>query len=274
MKICIAGKNNIAVDCVRYLISELGVGKEDIVVCFNKTDDGIDSFQLSFRKFCQQEEILAIDFSDIYTLTDFVFFSLEFDRIIRTEEMNTTRIFNIHFSLLPKYRGMYTSVWPILFGDDKSGVTLHCIDDGIDTGDIVEQLTFPLSSNETCRSLYLKYIETGTILFKKMIKAVLSDDYQQQPQMLEGASYFSTDALDFSKIVIDFNRSARDVRNQIRAFSFREYQLPIIHGMPIEYADILTTRSSEKVGSVVSENGNYIDVATLDYDVRCYEKIV
>ena len=72
------------------------------------------------------------------------FISLEFDKIINTSLFKTTNLFNIHFSLLPRYKGMYTSILPILNGDKISGVTLHKIDRGIDTGDIIDKCSFRL----------------------------------------------------------------------------------------------------------------------------------
>ena len=63
---------------------------------------------------------------------------------------------------------MFTSSLPLLYGDEYSGVTLHKIDDGIDTGDIIDQIKFNISSIDSARDLYFKYLENGLILLKKI----------------------------------------------------------------------------------------------------------
>ncbi len=63
---------------------------------------------------------------------------------------------NVHGSLLPNYAGARTLSWVIENGEIESGVTVHLVDEGIDTGDILLQRTFPLSSFETTASLARK----------------------------------------------------------------------------------------------------------------------
>ena len=54
---------------------------------------------------------------------------------------------------------MYTSCLPILNGETITGVTLHKIDSGIDTGYIIKQKVFKININDTARDLYLKYLK-------------------------------------------------------------------------------------------------------------------
>ena len=69
---------------------------------------------------------------------------IEFDQIIKPTEFRSNRLFNIHFSYLPEFKGMYTSAIPILQGSTHTGVTLHGIDQGIDTGPIIAQEKFEI----------------------------------------------------------------------------------------------------------------------------------
>ena len=97
----------------------------------------------------------------------------------------------MYFLLLPKYRGMYTSVWPILNGDDYSGVTLHIIDKSIDGGNIIDQKKFKLSDTITSEVLYQKYLNNAFLLFKKNIKLLINDKYISYSQKLDKGSYHS-----------------------------------------------------------------------------------
>ena len=157
MFICIAGKNNIAVNVLEYLVKNNNKRYELGVVC-NKTEKGINTWQKSLRYFAKKYNVKEYRIENIYQINQLLFISLEFDRIINTQYFKDARLYNIHFSLLPKYRGMYTSAFPILNGEEKSGVTLHKIDNGIDTGDIISQICFELSPMITSRELDRKSV--------------------------------------------------------------------------------------------------------------------
>ncbi|HEV2547561.1 MAG TPA: formyltransferase family protein [Stellaceae bacterium] len=66
---------------------------------------------------------------------------------------------NVHGTLLPKYAGARTLNWVIACGERESGVTVHLVDEGVDTGPVLLQRMFPLSPYETGRSLARKTLE-------------------------------------------------------------------------------------------------------------------
>lgn len=164
--IVVAGKNNIAVRAVDYLIDN---DFSDIAVVCNQTDNGNDGWQRSLMNFARKNNIKIIDLHQAYQISK-VFISLEFDKIVRPGLFQKASIFNIHFSDLPKYKGMYTSVFPILNGENYGGVTLHEIDFGVDTGDIIDQIIFPIESSYRARDLYREYLQYAYTLFIKNIK--------------------------------------------------------------------------------------------------------
>ena len=265
---CIAGKNDIAVDCASYVLSERLVSRQDFVCMFNRTDTGEAGFQKSFRRFAAERGLREVEEAELYERDDLVLVSLEFDRLLPVARYRSSSLFNIHFSALPKFRGMYTSAWPILLGDTESGVTLHRIDGGIDTGDIIDQIRFPIGPEDTAYDLYLKYIEHGTRLFESNAAALLAGRYECRPQPASGASYFARASIDYANVCIELDRSAADVKNQIRAFTFEAYQLPRVHGHAIDRAEILPVRSASAAGSLVEATEGHLVVATRDFDVR------
>lgn len=233
-KYCIAGKNDIAVNAVEYLINTLKISKNEITVVINANDNGIDSWQKSLKKFALNNNIKTSTLPEIYSIENILFISLEFDKIIKTKLFKSERLFNIHFSNLPKYKGMFTSVLPILNGETIAGVTLHKIDDGIDTGDIIKQKLFKIDVKDTARDLYFKYLKNGFSLFKNTIKNLISNDYKSTPQTNINSSYYSQKSVDFNNIKIDLHKSSFEIYNQIRAFIFAEYQLPKINDIAIK----------------------------------------
>jgi methionyl-tRNA formyltransferase len=263
--ICIAGKNSIAVNGLSYLLDNYP--KYHYICIPNKNDDGEDHWQPSLAKFARLKQVTISSLDEAAAIRNLIFISLEFDRIIKPHLFQSKRLYNIHFSALPYYKGMYTSALPILHGEAGTGVTLHKIDHGIDTGEIIAQIKFPIDLNDTVRDLYFKYFHHGFELFKENIELLLTQNYVSYPQNRLSGSYYSKRAIDYSNIVIDFDKTAIEVHNQIRAFTFEEYQVPKFNGYPIKKTDITSCRSTKKPGCIMSQTQDSIIVSTIDYDI-------
>lgn len=271
-EICIAGKNNIAVDVLDYILNEKRFPKERLCAICNRSDVGINGIQRSFKRFIKENGVREVDLEVIYPNDNLLFLSLEFDRIVNPIFFNTKHLYNIHFSLLPKYKGMYTSAMPLLFDEKESGVTFHEIDAGIDTGKIVFQERFQIELTDTCRDLYGKYIFWGTRLVKKALDIILSgrplpEAVAQNPCE---STYFSKHAVDYKNLRIDFQQTARNICNQIRAYNYREYQLPYALDFPIVWAEVTNIPSREKPGTVIWKDEDRILIASVDYDVTMF----
>lgn len=265
MKICIAGKNEIAVHGLKLAIGL--VGRESVAVCCNRTDDGRSGWQPSLRRHAREQGIQEWTLPDAEASENVVFLSLEFDRLIRPKRFLSRHLYNIHFSLLPKYKGMYTSAWPILNGEASSGVTLHRIDPGIDTGDVIQQSEFALEASETARSLYFKYLDESKKLLDDAFERLISGDFVAAPQSPLGSTYYSSGSISYSNIGLDLKQTACGIDRQIRAFSFREYQLPEVDCMFVGKTHILRTKSTAPAGSVLVRTESSRTLATIDYDM-------
>lgn len=269
MFVCVAGKNNIAVDVLEYL-KENCRGRYGLGVICNKTETGKNGFQKSLRFWANKFGITEYTLEDVYEKKELVFISLEFDRLVKPELFTEARLYNIHFSLLPRYKGMYTSAIPILNGEKYVGVTLHKIDCGIDTGDIIAQQQFPVQDYYTCRDLYIKYIEQGTKLMLQNIESLISGCVYAEEQKCEDSTYYSKKYRDYSNIKIDLRQTATGIDRQIRAYSFREYQLPIVYGEKIISTHITKTKSFAKPGTILAQTNMGMLIATIDYNIILY----
>lgn len=265
-KVCIAGKNAIAVDAMRYIYSDFQ-NEVELYVLPNKSDKGISQWQPSLRNEAKLLGIPVVELDDCYLMDGLLFISLEYDRIIKPELFCSGALYNIHFSMLPKYKGMYTSAWPILNGDSTSGVTLHEIDSGIDTGAIVGQVEFPILGM-SCRDLYFAYMENAQVLFRSKFKDLLSGEITSMVQEAIGATYYPKSSIKYDALDLDFFATAFQVCRQFRAYSFREFQLPRYKGMNLGEAEILSTRSKLRPGQLVFRDEERLIVATVDYDVE------
>ncbi|MHA1409202.1 MAG: methionyl-tRNA formyltransferase [Candidatus Odinarchaeia archaeon] len=99
---------------------------------------------------------------------------------------------NVHGALLPKHRGVNPSFWVLLEGEKESGVTVHFMDEKIDTGSIILQRPFPVSENETLDSLSMKVAVEGAVAVSDAV-SLISDglDRDSLPPQPEGGSYHS-----------------------------------------------------------------------------------
>jgi methionyl-tRNA formyltransferase len=95
---------------------------------------------------------------------------------------------NLHPAYLPYNRGMYPNVWSIVDGT-PAGVTLHYIDEGVDTGDIIRQKEVSVSCTDTGESLYHKLEAAGLQLLKEAWPDVQSGNVERLAQRSEGATF-------------------------------------------------------------------------------------
>lgn len=271
-KFCIAGKNNIAVSILEYLLFEKKVAKNDVVICCNRNDNGKNGWQRSLRFAAEKLSVKEVSLEEAQDIDNLVFLSLEFDRLVKPSLFKSKELFNIHFSLLPKYKGMYTAALPILNNENTTGVTFHRIDSGIDTGAIIAQRKIPIGFGDTARDVYLKNIRYGTELVKESIDVYFADgfNFRAVEQPSDDSSYYSSRSIDYSNVKIDLRQTALSIHNQIRAFNFREYQVPVIGGHKVRFSEITANRSVEKTGTVVWESDDRLLLATIDYDIVLY----
>lgn len=267
--VCIAGKNNIAINVLAYILQKENRDYELGIVC-NRTETGIDGWQRSFRKYAMCFGIKEYQLDDLYDMENLVFVSLEFDQIVKPEKFKDARLYNIHFSLLPAYKGMYTSAIPLLNGEQKTGVTFHCIDAGIDTGDIIAQKEFSIDKNHTARDVYFSYLKHGTELVIKHIDDVINNHVTAKKQPAEGSTYYSKKAIDYSNLQINLQQTAENISNQLRAFNFREYQMPKVHGRTIIACKILNEATRKKPGTILESSDYEMTISTVDYDMVLY----
>ena len=171
-RICIAGKNDIAANCLLYLL-RAGVPPAGICVVANRCDTGRHTWQHSLIATARQNGVAIWPVEEVKKLPDIRFFSLEHDRILRPKAFATPHLYNLHFSKLPAYRGVSTSVWPLINQEKESAVTLHRIDEGIDTGTILAQRAFSLTEGMTAGELYAEYTRQGEALFHAEISGNL-----------------------------------------------------------------------------------------------------
>ena len=145
--------------------------------------------------------------------------SAHFQRILPAQLFKRAKVggVNLHPSLLPKYRGMAPQHWPIILGDTTTGVTVHYIDDGVDTGRILRQVPVPMEPDIYIHELQKKFLEVyKTIMVEAVELAIMGET--GQPQKTDVETYFHKVRDVDMEIALELG--VRRAYGLIRAFSF------------------------------------------------------
>ncbi|MEP6704017.1 MAG: methionyl-tRNA formyltransferase [Acidobacteriota bacterium] len=121
---------------------------------------------------------------------------------------------NVHFSLLPKYRGAAPVNWVIVNGEETSGVTTMQMDAGLDTGPILMQRETEIGENETAIELMQKLSVLGADLLSETLTSFAT--LRAQPQNEVGASL--APIMKKEDGLISWMLNARDISNRVRGF--------------------------------------------------------
>ncbi len=123
--------------------------------------------------------------------------------------------FNLHGSLLPRYRGRAPANWVLVNGESETGVTLHRMVKRADAGAIIAQQRVAIDAEDTALSLHGKLREAAGELLARLLPAMLEGDFVEREQDESQASYFGrrtpADGL------LDWRRPAGELHNLVRA---------------------------------------------------------
>jgi methionyl-tRNA formyltransferase len=98
---------------------------------------------------------------------------------------------NVHFGLLPKYRGILPIFHALLNREPSFGVTVHFMDEKLDNGDIIAQRAVPILPGDTLETLYPKGFATATVLLNEALEALTRGAVPRRPNPESEKSYYS-----------------------------------------------------------------------------------
>jgi methionyl-tRNA formyltransferase len=160
---------------------------------------------------------------------------------------------NTHSSLLPKHRGSNPFTAAILADEKESGVTFHVMEEGIDTGPILEQHRIAVSTRETAGTLYARASDTAEANLIALLDRIEADGLQGTPQDASQSSY--EEKVDLEETYIDWRQPAEDIDRLARALApFMPARL-VYREKPI-----MIRRSEFDPKPVDTEPGTIIDV--------------
>ena len=130
--------------------------------------------------------------------------------------------FNLHASLLPRYRGAAPINWAVMNGDTETGVTTFFLKHEIDTGDVIQQRSCPIGRHENVENIHDRLMVMGADMVLETVDAIIAGTVKPIPQdQMLTAGQRPTPAPKIFKDTcrIDWNRPAEDLYNHIRGLS-------------------------------------------------------
>jgi len=151
--------------------------------------------------------------------------------------------FNLHASLLPKYRGAAPIQWAVINGERETGVTTFFLDRTVDTGNIILQQRLAIGENETVGELYERLSHLGMETVIDTVRMIADGSVKAQPQ--DGTLASPAPKIFKENCRIDWTKSARDVHNFIRGVSPRPGAFTMAGGGQYKmYRTLVTNESS------------------------------
>lgn len=145
--------------------------------------------------------------------------SVAYNQILRgpIRQAHRLGVINVHAGKLPYYRGRNIINWAIINGESEIGLTVHFIDDGIDTGDIIKQITIPIGWTDGYGDVLGRVVARVPALVVQTVEAIAAGTAQRRPQAHLPGTYFAGrgDGDEW----IDWTDTSRNIHNFVRAIT-------------------------------------------------------
>ncbi len=168
---------------------------------------------------------------------------------------------NIHTSLLPRWRGAAPIQRAIEAGDGQTGITFMQMDEGLDTGDILEQVTCPIEQSDTGGSLHDRLADIAAENINRFLTEVTNKQIIPIKQDETNSNYANKISKQEAKI--DWSKPAIEIEKKVRAFN----PFPVTHtqindlNIRIWDAEVKTGSENYKPGTILN-NKSSLDIAT------------
>lgn len=201
------------------------------------------------------------------------------NRVILSEEILSTpgkRAINFHDAPLPKYAGVHATSWALLHGEREHGITWHTMVPEIDGGEILKQVLFPISPEETVLSLNARCFGAGVKAFAEMIPELAAEQIRPKQQDFSQRSYFPLVKKPTTAGILSWQMNGQDMEALVRALDFGSYPNSLATAkLTVEDSWVVvdklealaSSRSVAPPGTVTAIRENELTVATASCDV-------
>lgn len=159
------------------------------------------------------------DYEEIKKYKPDLIVTCAYGQIVPIEVLEIPRLgcINVHASLLPKYRGGAPIHYAIMNGDKETGITIMYMDEGMDTGDMIESKSIPILDDDNLATLSAKLSDLGASLLEEVLPSIIDGTNKRVKQDSSLATYAYTIKREDEHL--DFNNKAIDIYNKVRALN-------------------------------------------------------
>ncbi len=232
----------------------------------------------SIKKYCLENNLPLYQFERVSKqgeetlkgLNPDIFVTASYGQIIRQNILDIPRLgtYNVHGSLLPKYRGPAPIQWAIMNGEKKTGITIMKTEAGVDCGEMYLQREIPIESEDTSSSVFNKLSVLGVECIVEFLKHFEEYKSKAVPQDESKMTYFPM--IQKEDYLLTFDDCAFNICNRIRAlencyFIYKGVRYKVLFAVPNErkgaVGEILTCNG--KLGLIIGCKDCSIEVVTI-----------
>jgi methionyl-tRNA formyltransferase len=214
-KAVVFGYHDVGVGCLRVL---LDAGVEVPLVVTHRDDPAENVWFSSVFEFSTKNNLPVLRDPPTMEIpeTDLIF-SFYYRRMLPPGILQRGKkgAFNMHGSLLPKYRGRAPVNWAVLHGETETGATLHEMTARPDAGGIVDQERVAIGPDDLAVDVFRKVTDAAEKVLRRSIRPLLEGKANLRPQDLSQGSYFGGRRPEDGRI--DWSKSAQEIHNLVRA---------------------------------------------------------
>lgn len=213
------------------------------------------------------------EYKEIVNLDPDIIITCAYGQIVPEVILNKPKYgcINVHASLLPKLRGGAPIHKAIIYGYDVTGITIMYMDKGMDTGDMISKKEVKIEDNDTAETLHDKLQKISVTLLLETLPKIISGTNKREKQDDNRATY----AYNISRQEehVDFNRTSREVFNQIRGLNSWPGAYAVLDDKNIKLwlSKISENHYDAKPGTIVNLDKNGMEIVTKDGSVLITE---
>lgn len=215
-------------------------------------------------------EKLRIEYEKVLAFKPDIIVTCAYGQILPNEILNYPKYgcINVHASLLPKYRGGAPIQRAIMNGEVKTGITIMYMNEGMDTGDMIEKKELIIENDDNYDEVSKKLSVIGTDLLEDVLPKVIKGKIKRTIQDNEDATYAPIIKREDEKL--DFNKTTFEIYNHIRALSTTPGAYAILDKKVVK---IYSSRMSDHIhpnkknGEIVKIYDDGIGISTSDSEI-------
>lgn len=266
------------------LIKDTDIEIKFICVRFDTKDETLFNYCKKYNiPYFKHQNINSKEFIDVVSQYSCdIFVSMSFNQIFKTEIINLPRLktINCHAGKLPFYRGRNILNWVLINDEKEFGITVHYVDEGIDTGDIILQRNYSINDDDNYSTLLeVSYTECANILYDAI--ALFKE---KEVSIIKQADIhpvgFYCSQRKIGDEILNWNQTSREIFNFVRAickpgpmartflngFEMKINKVIEIKNAPTYKGIIGAILSKDKEGFLVKTKNSFVKVVGFEFD--------